>query len=286
MAEPVPIDPDEEEGSFYAAMNGEDFKNSTLQVVPGGDLQSRVLLIGVSALAREGEVFYFLKQVTRALRRITLFDDPVHQALNGRVCLVDFDNFQAARAAKSKLSELLQSESPFRRVLGPDCQALVAEPYFDYFAALSRRTNIVLVKNLPAHPNIPLLYEIFARFGKVTRIRSYVHRAYVFFADSTHAYMLLSTVDQMLIQGSLCKLRPARSHMREPVLSRYVKPSVSLSASNVPVSSNASGPYSGTLLVPPTTAFQTNEGANPDSLAHWQQLSAAELSVDDQTNLI
>ena len=62
-------------------------------MVPGGDLQSRVLLIGVSALAREGEVFYFLKQVTRALRRITLYDDPVHQAINGRVCLVDFVNF-------------------------------------------------------------------------------------------------------------------------------------------------------------------------------------------------
>lgn len=78
----------------------------------------------------------------------------------------------------------------------------------------------------------------------------------------------------MLIQGNLCKLRPARSQMREPVLSRYVKPSVSLSASNVPVSSNASGPYSGTLLVPPTSAFQTIEGGggggNVDSQAHWQ----------------
>ena len=167
---------------------------------------NRLLLYDVSPAVREDEIYALLRDISKGLYGVTIFDANTPQGvLSAGVCLIEYEDYSSARAG---MLSIIQRHAELRAVLSPTFKVMWAEPLFDYFAEFAQCTKALHVKHLPLAYPTEDLYKIFAKHGNVLKIRRYSDRALIYYSkpsEARGAYDVL-TSELKLPTGAVCRL--------------------------------------------------------------------------------
>lgn len=193
-------------------------KKSTFQgkqlVGIGSEHINRLLIYDISPAAKEDEIYGILRDISKGLFGVTLFDTNTPQGLlTAGVALVEYDDYLSARNA---MLAIIQRRTELRAVLSPDFKIMWAEPLFDYFAEFALCTRALHIKNLPVSFPYSTLVRLFEKHGTIIKIRRYASHAFLYFSKPSEARKAFECFpDIELSSGVICKLSLTRIKLKE-----------------------------------------------------------------------
>jgi hypothetical protein len=189
------------------------FKGRRLSLV-GAEHINRLVIYDISPAVREEEIYGILRDMTKGLYGVTLFDTNTPQGiLSAGVCLVEYEDYVSARTA---MVALIQRRIELRTILSTEFKVMWAEPLFDYFAEFALCTRVLHIKHLPLSQSFDGLLALFQKHGPIMKVRRYARHAFVFFASPAAARLAYESNPEIeLGSGVVCKLSLARIKLKE-----------------------------------------------------------------------
>ena len=189
------------------------FKERLLGIV-GTEHINRLLIYDISPVVREDEIYGVLREISKGLYGVTLFDTNTPQGiLSAGVCLVEYDDYICARSA---MLAIFQRHTELRAVLSPEFKVMWAEPLFDYFAEFALCTRALHVKNLPVSYPFEEFYRQFSKYGNILKIRRYSNNALIYYSKPSEARLAFESLSEFELEnGVICKLSLARIKLKD-----------------------------------------------------------------------
>lgn len=180
----------------------------------GMEYINSLLLYDISPLVQEEEIYEVLKDVSKGLCSITMFDTLTpHKVLSAGLCLIEYDDYFTARHG---MLSIIQRHAELRGVLSPSFKVMWAEPLFDYAGEFALHSRAVEVKNVPLSLPTERLYDLFKRFGSVLKIRRYAGSGVVYFAKAGEAKAAHEELTEFALEnGITCKVAMAKICIEE-----------------------------------------------------------------------
>eukprot|EP00826_Nyctotherus_ovalis_P002937 TRINITY_DN10590_c0_g1_i1.p2 TRINITY_DN10590_c0_g1~~TRINITY_DN10590_c0_g1_i1.p2 ORF type:complete len:369 (+),score=98.18 TRINITY_DN10590_c0_g1_i1:248-1354(+) len=174
-----------------------------------------LLLYDISPLVQEEEIYEVLKDVSKGLCSITMFDTLTpHKVLSAGLCLIEYDDYFTARHG---MLSIIQRHAELRGTLSPNFKIMWAEPLFDYSGEFALHSRAVEIKNVPLSFSTERIYDIFKRFGNVLKIRRYAGSGVVYFAKAGEAKAAREELTEFELEnGVTCKVTMAKTCIEEP----------------------------------------------------------------------
>jgi len=189
------------------------FKEKQLSVI-GIEYINSLLLYDISPLVQEEEIYSVLKDISKGLCNITMFDTITpHKVLSAGVCLIEYDDYFTARHG---MFSIIQRHAELRTVLSPIFKIMWAEPLFDYSSEFALYSRAIEVKNVPLSCTTEYLHDLFKKYGDVLKIRRYSTCSIIYFSKASEAKEAYENLMEFeLSNGITCKVSMAKLYIEE-----------------------------------------------------------------------
>lgn len=189
------------------------FKGKQLSIISAEYINS-LLLYDISPLVQEEEIYEVLRDISKGLCSITMFDTATpHKVLSAGVCLLEYDDYLTARHG---MLSIIQRHAELRGVFSPSFKVIWAEPLFDYSSEFALHSRVIEIKNVSLSCTTEFLYNLFKKYGEIQKIRRYSTSCIIYFtkvSEARAAYENLMEIE--LDSGITCKVSMAKLHIEE-----------------------------------------------------------------------
>lgn len=173
-----------------------------------------LLLYDISPLVQEEEIYEVLRDISKGLCSITMFDTTTpHKVLSAGVCILEYDDHLTARHG---MLSIIQRHAELRGVFSPSFKVIWAEPLFDYSSEFALHSRAIEIKNVSLSCTTEFLYNLLKKYGEIQKIRRYSMSCIVYFTKASEARAAYENLMEIeLDSGITCKVSMAKLHIEE-----------------------------------------------------------------------